>query len=71
MENLLLVASFLWYGTCWMTGPVFAADAIERCIEFKKEGYELVAMTQIGVPIDEDEIIKPRRKPLEEVVTYL
>lgn len=54
-----------------MTGPVFAADAIERCIEFKKEGYELVSMTQIGVPIDEDEIIKPRRKPLEEVVTYL
>ncbi|WMT80586.1 hypothetical protein TEMA_09070 [Terrisporobacter mayombei] len=70
MENLLLATSNMGYGTCWMTGPIFAVDVIENHIDFKKEGYELIAMTPLGVPIG-DKIIQPMRKPLEEVVTYL
>lgn len=70
MENLLLAASKMGYGTCWMTGPIFAIDVIENHIDFKKERYELVAMTPLGVPTEE-KIIQPSRKSLEEVVTYL
>lgn len=70
MENLLLAASNMGYGTCWMTGPIFAIDVIENHIDFKKERYELVAMTPLGVPTEE-KIIQPSRKSLEEVVTYL
>lgn len=70
MENLLLAASNMGYGTCWMTGPIFAIDVIENYVDFKKERYELVAMTPLGVPTEE-KIIQPSRKPLKEVVTYL
>ena len=71
MENLLLAASNLGYGTCWMTGPLFAMEEVEKLINFKKEGYEIMAMTPLGVSADNVKIIQPRRKSLEEVVTYL
>ena len=69
MENLLLAAAALGYGTCWMTGPMYAADEISEVIGFKKEGYSLVTMTPLGVPTRKGK--NPPRKPLSEVVTFL
>lgn len=70
IENLLLAASTLGYGTCWMTGPNFAAKEIEKLVGFKKEGYYLAAMTPLGVP-KESELSSPKRKDLEEVLTII
>ena len=70
MENLLLAAANLGYGTCWMTGPNFAAREIQEVVGFKKEGYFLAAMTPLGVPV-ESELWSPDRKPLEEVFDYI
>ena len=70
MENLLLAAANLGYGTCWMTGPNFAAKEIQEVVGFEKEGYYLAAMTPLGVP-EEKELWSPERMPLEEVLDII
>lgn len=70
MENLLLAAANLGYGTCWIAGPVYAGIEIEKVIGFNKEGYKLVAMTPLGVP-EKKEQQSPPRKALEDVVTFI
>lgn len=70
MENLLLAASNMGYGGCWMTGPNYSIPEIEEIIGFKKEGYDLIAMTPIGVP-EENKFPQPPRKPVEEVITFI
>lgn len=70
MENILLSASAMGYGTCWMTGPNFAREEIMKCTGFEKERFELVCMTPLGIPSDEKHI-RPKRKPIEEVVTFI
>lgn len=69
-ENLLLAAASLGYGTCWMTGPTYAAEEISACIGFAKPGFHLAAMTPLGVPA-ESAGANPPRKPLDEVVTFI
>ena len=50
MENLLLAASNMGYGTCWMTGPLFAMEEIEKIINLDKEGYDIVAINDLTSP---------------------
>lgn len=70
VENILLAATEMGYGTCYMTGPTHAKSEIESLINFNKDGYELMSMVALGVP--EDNTPKqPPRKPLEEVVTFI
>lgn len=70
VENFLLAATELGYGTCYMTGPTHSKVEIEKVINFEKEGYELMSMIALGVA--EDDIPNsPPRKPLEEVVTFI
>jgi len=70
LENLQLAAASLGYGTCWMTGPTYAAQEISDYIAFAKEGYFLAAMSPLGVP-DEGKWSYPPRKPVEEVLTII
>lgn len=70
VENFLLGATEMGYGTCYMTGPSHAKEKIEEIIGFKKEGYTLMAIIALGIPADETPQ-KPPRKPLEEVVTFI
>lgn len=70
MENLHLAAANLGYGTCWMTGPTYAAEAITDFIGFQKEGYYLAALTPLGIPLS-DKGSSPARKPLTEVLTMI
>lgn len=69
MENLLLAAANLDYGTCWMTGPTYAADEISEYIGFSKPGFYLAAMTPLGVPASTG--TNPARKPVDEVLTFI
>ncbi|MBM6838130.1 nitroreductase family protein [Clostridium saudiense] len=70
VENFLLAATAMGYGTCYMTGPAHSKREIEELVDFNKEGYELMSMISLGVP--EDETPKaPPRKPLDEVVTFI
>ncbi len=70
VENFMLAATALGYGTCYMTGPNYAKEELEELIGFKKEDYSLMAIISLGVPADETPK-QPRRKPLEEVVTFI
>ncbi|SDE70256.1 nitroreductase family protein [Sporomusa acidovorans] len=70
LENLQLAAANLGYGTCWMTGPTYAAEEISAYIGFKKDGYHLAAMSPLGVPAT-DKLSSPPRKPLEDVLTII
>lgn len=70
IENLLLAAANMGYGTCWMTSPNFAGKELSELIGFKKEGYYLAAITPLGIP-EESELTSPPRKPLEEIMTIL
>lgn len=70
MENLQLAAAALGYGTCWMTGPTYAAKEISEYLGFRKEGYQLAAMTPLGVPAGETPAA-PKRKPVEDILTII
>lgn len=70
VENLLLAATEMGYGTCYMTGPTHAKKQIEALIGFEKEGYELMSMISLGVP-EENTPPQPPRKPLEDVITFI
>lgn len=70
IENLMLAAADMGYGTCWMTGPNYAAQEISEYVGMDKEGYYFAAMTPLGVP-EEGELTSPPRKAVEEVVTFV
>ncbi|WP_300381730.1 nitroreductase family protein [Clostridium sp.] len=70
VENFMLAATSMGYGTCYMTGPAHAKTKIEEIIGFEKEEYSLMSIISLGVPIDKTPD-KPKRKPLEEVVTFI
>ncbi len=70
IENFLLTATEMGYGTCYMTGPAHAKTQIEELVGFDKPGYELMAMISLGVP-KENTPPKPPRKPLEDVTTFI
>ena len=70
VENFLLGASAMGYGTCYMTGPTHAKSEIEKLIGIDKQGYELMSMIALGVP-EENTPPQPPRKPLEDVVTFI
>ncbi len=69
LENFMLAAATLGYGTCWMTGPCFASLAIEALVPFEKEGYELMAVTPLGLPASEGR--SPARRPVSEIYTLI
>ena len=70
VENFLLAAANMGYGACYMTGPAHAKTEIEEIIGLEKPEYSLMAMISLGVPADETSR-QPRRKPLEDVVTFI
>ncbi|HDS03765.1 MAG TPA: nitroreductase [Firmicutes bacterium] len=70
MENFLLCAARLGYGTCWMTAPLFAAKELEELVGLGLDGFHLMALTPLGRPRG---IIntRPLRKPREEMFTAI
>jgi nitroreductase len=49
MENLLLAATSLGLGTCWMTGPLRDEKALHRILAIPDDK-EIVALTPLGYP---------------------
>lgn len=70
MENLMLSAAALGYGTCWMTSQNFVIKKIEEFVGLNKPGYRLIAMTPLGIPKDVKQK-SPPRKNLGDVITIL
>ena len=71
IENLMLAAHALGYGSVWMTGPLFAKEGLEEMLA-PPDGYELAALVAVGRPAETtppDEL--PDRKGLDEIMRYL
>ena len=47
IQNLLLAATAKGYGTCWMTGPLFAREKIQEILDIK-EPWKLISFVAIG-----------------------
>lgn len=69
IENLLLAASSMGYGGCWMTSINHSGADLEELLGFKKDGYMLSALVPIGVP--EGEKKNPPKKSLDEIMTII
>lgn len=61
LEHMVLAATALGYGTCWI--GAFDEDAVKRLLKIPKK-MKVVALLPIGVP-DEKPAARPRRKPSE------
>ncbi|MGM0378969.1 MAG: nitroreductase family protein [Bacillota bacterium] len=70
IENVLLASATLGYGTCWMTGPNFAINEIHDYLDLDFNGYNLVAMSPLGVPKNNN-VSSPKRKDFSEVVKFI
>jgi nitroreductase len=65
MDHLILAATELGLGTCWIAA--FDPDAAREVLSLP-EGVEPIAFTPLGYPADRPRTKK--RKPLEELVRY-
>ncbi len=69
IQNLILAATELGYGSCWMTSPNYAANEISDALDFHRDGYHLVATIPLG--IIEGTPKSPPRKSMEEYTTFI
>lgn len=69
IEHFCLAAANLGYGTCWMTSPNYAAKEIEAVLPVDLPGYQLVAITPLGVPAEIGQ--RPKRKGIDEISTWI
>jgi len=68
IQNILLAATNMGYGACWMTASNVAAREIEKLLETPEE-LKLAAIIPVGIPL---EIPQARpRKPLDEVMEII
>jgi nitroreductase len=68
VEHLLLAATDLGYGGCWLSGPLVARDALERLLGIAAPG-RLAAMVAIGRPVSAT--AHRERKPVEEILRVI
>jgi nitroreductase len=65
MDHLVLAATDLGLGTCWIAA--FDPQAVREILKLP-EGVEPIALTPIGYPADQPK--EKKRKPLTELVRY-
>jgi nitroreductase len=68
IENLILVAHDMGYGSCWVRIPFCAKDALEKELQVKRPWY-LIAFVPIGLPDEKPKF--PKRKEVAEVMTMI
>jgi nitroreductase len=67
-QNLILAANALGYGTCWMTGPICAANELEKLLHVEPPD-QITALIPIGIPNENP--VPTSRKQVEEIMTYI
>jgi len=67
IQNMLLAAHALGYGTCWMTGPLVAKEELEEILSITAPD-ELIALVPLGAPAKVS--APPERTPLADIVEY-
>lgn len=68
IQNLLLTAYELGYGSCWLRIPYYAKDSLEAFLEVKPP-WEILALIPVGIP--DHKPTMPPRKPVQKILTYV
>lgn len=68
IQSLLLAATDLGYGACWLTAPQVAAPAIEMEVGIKSP-WKLGAIVSVGKPAKE--AIQSAKKPIDDIFEVL
>ena len=68
IQNLLLTAYDLGYGSCWLRIPYYAKDRLEVSLDVEKP-WELLALIPVGVA--DHAPTPPPRKQVEDILTYV
>ena len=69
VEHLLLAATDLGYGGCWMSGPLVAREALERLLGISPPG-RLTALVAIGKPGPASQATR-ERKPVDDLLRVI
>jgi nitroreductase len=69
IEHLLLAATELGYGSCWLSGPLIAREALEPLLGIAAPDH-LAALVTIGVPAVPPNEGRDRR-PVDEILRFL
>lgn len=73
LENFTLKAIDLGYGSCILTSANYACAEIEETLKneigFEKDDYYMACMISLGIP--EENQPSPKKKPLEQIITYV
>jgi nitroreductase len=67
VQNLLLAAHSLRLGTCVLTGPLLAQDALAGALDLPA-GHDLTCLVALGHPAESP--APPRRKTIEQIVEF-
>jgi nitroreductase len=68
IENMLLAAESLGYGSCWMTGPLITQQKLEEILDVQ-EPWHIVSLVPIGKSAQE--IPSRPRKEIEEILEFI
>ncbi len=68
IQNLLLTAYALGYGSCWLRVPFYAKDKLEKFLDVEKP-WEILALVPVGKA--DHQPTPPPRKELEEILTIV
>lgn len=68
VQNLMLAAHALGIGSCCMTGPLAAQEALKELLGFGQHR-KIVCLVALGYPAEEPEA--PLRKPVEKIARYI
>ena len=66
IQNLLLAATTKGYGTCWMTGPLYAREKIQSILSIE-EPWKLISFVAIGKPSGKNTRMKGKRNLADEM----
>ena len=67
IQNMLLAATDLGYGACWLSAPMMAKEELEQILEIQKAS-SLIAFVAIGKPLNPP---KPKnRKSLDDILIW-
>jgi len=68
IQTLILAATDMGYGTCWLSGPLIARQELEEYLKLQPP-WRLAAMVAVGKPASD--VTQRPKKPLEEIFEVL
>jgi nitroreductase len=67
IQNLLLAATAKGYGTCWMTGPLYARESLQKLLDIS-DPWKLISFVAIGKSGEKEVKSKAKRNLADEMV---